>query len=85
MSNDLYLKMNKLSSSVDGQRSYGNFYEDKKIASDITTYTSKISDMEEKVNDYEDRLYKQYAAMEKAMASLQSKTNALSGLFGTGQ
>lgn len=85
MSNDLYTRMNKLSTSVDGQRSYGNFYEDKKIASDITTYTSKISDMEEKVNDYEDRLYKQYAAMEKAMASLQSKTNALSGLFGTGQ
>ena len=85
MSNELYTKMNKLSSSVDGQRSYGNFYEDKKIASDITSYTSKISEMEEKVNDYEDRLYKQYAAMEKAMASLQSKTNALAGLIGTGQ
>lgn len=85
MSNDLYTKMNKLSSSIDGQRSYGNFYEDKKIKSDITSYTNKISDMEEKVNDYEDRLYKQYAAMEKAMASLQSKTNALSGLLGSAQ
>ena len=77
--------MDKLSSSVADKRSYGSFFEDKKIASDITTYTNKISDMEEKVNDYEDRLYKQYAAMEKALASLQSKTNAISGLIGSAQ
>ena len=84
MSNDLYTKMNKLSSSIDGQRSYGSFFEDKKMKADYTSYTTKIAEMEEKVNDYEDRLYKQYAAMEKAMAQLQSKTNSLSGLFGGG-
>lgn len=84
MSNDLYTSMNKLSSSINGTRSYGNFYEDKKMKSDYDSYTTKIADMEEKVNDYEDRLYKQYSAMEKAMAKLQSKTNAISGLFGTG-
>ncbi len=84
MSNELYTKMNKLSSSIDGQRSYGSFFEDKKMKSDYTSYTTKIAEMEEKVNAYEDRLYKQYAAMEKAMASLQSKTNALSGMFGGG-
>ena len=82
LSNELYNGMNKLSSSVNGMRSYGTFYEDKKMKSDYDSYTTKIADMEEKVNDYEDRLYKQYAAMEKAMAKLQSKTNALSGLFG---
>jgi flagellar hook-associated protein 2 len=41
--------------------------------------------MEEKVNAYEDKLYKQYSAMEKALASLQSKTNAISGLIGSAQ
>lgn len=82
MSNDLYLGMNKLSSSVQGQRTFGNFYEDKKMKADYDTYKTKISDMEEKVNAYEDRLYKQYAAMEKALAKLQSKTNAISGLVG---
>ena len=84
MSNELYTKMNKLSSSVEGQRSYGTFYEDKKMKADYTSYTTKIAEMEEKVNAYEDRLYKQYSAMEKALAKLQSKTNALSGLLGTG-
>ena len=84
LSNQLYNDMNKLSSSVNGMRSFGTFYEDKKMKSDYDSYTTKIADMEEKVNDYEDRLYKQYSAMEKAMAKLQSKTSALSGLFGTG-
>ena len=54
------------------------------MKADYTSYTTKIAEMEEKVNDYEDRLYKQYAAMEKAMAQLQSKTNSLSGLFAGG-
>ncbi len=85
MSQDLYMGMNKLSSSINGQRSYGKFYEDKKMAVEYDTYKTKISEMEEKVNDYEDRLYKQYSAMEKALAKLQSKTTALSGLLGTGQ
>ncbi|MBR1861087.1 MAG: flagellar filament capping protein FliD [Lachnospiraceae bacterium] len=83
MSQDLYTKMNKLSSSS-SNRTYGKFYEDKKMANDYENYKTKISDMEEKVNDYEDKLYKQYAAMEKALASLQSKSNALSGLIGSG-
>ncbi len=85
MSQDLYMGMNKLSSSIDGQRSYGKFFEDKKMAKEYDSYKTKISEMEEKVNDYEDRLYKQYSAMEKALAKLQSKTTALSGLLGTGQ
>lgn len=84
MSNNLYSSMSKLSSSVDGQRSFGSFFDDKKMKADYTSYTTKIAEMEEKVNDYEDRLYKQYAAMEKAMAKLQSKTNAISGLLGGG-
>ncbi len=84
MSQDIYSSMNKLSASVEGQRSFGSFYDDKKMTADYKNYTTKIADMEEKVNDYEDRLYKQYSAMEAAMAKLQSKTNALSGLFGGG-
>ena len=85
LSQELYTGMNKLSSSVADKRSYGNFFEDKRIKSDIESYTNKISDMEEKVNAYEDKLYKQYSAMEKALASLQSKTNAISGLIGSAQ
>ncbi len=85
LSQELYTGMNKLSSSVADKRSYGSFFEDKKMKTDIDSYKNKISDMEEKVNAYEDKLYKQYSAMEKALASLQSKTNAISGLIGSAQ
>lgn len=84
LSQEVYSRMDKMSSSVANQRSFGSFFDDKKMKKDYTDYTTKIADMEEKVNSYEDKLYKQYAAMEKALASLQSKTTALSGLLGTG-
>ena len=74
--------MSDLSKSVDGYRSFGNFYDDKRMKTDYDSYTSKIADMEKKLNDYEDKWYKKFAKMESAMAKLQSKTNALGGLFG---
>lgn len=83
LSQNLYDKMADLSKSVDGYRSFGNFYDDKKMKTDYDNYTSKISDMEQKLNDYEDKWYKKFAKMESAMAKLQSKTNALGGLFGS--
>lgn len=82
LSQSLYTKMNKLSTSVNGYRSFGSFYDDKKMKMDLSDYETKISEMEEKMNAYEDKLYKQYAAMEKSMAKLQSSTNALAGMFG---
>ena len=41
-----------------------------------------IKTLEDKANDYEDKLYRQYAAMEKTLAAMQSKSNALAGLMG---
>ena len=81
LSQNLYSKMSDLSKSVDGYRSFGSFYDDKKMKSDYDTYTSKIKEMEDKLNDYEDKWYKKFAKMESAMAKLQSKTSAFSGLF----
>lgn len=82
LAQNLYAKMSDQSKSVDGYRSFGNFYDDKKMASDYTNYTTKISDLEQKLNDYEDKWYKKFSKMESAMAKMQSKTNALSGLLG---
>ncbi len=82
LSQNIYDKMADLSKSVDGYRSFGNFYDDKKMASDYKDYTSKISEQEQKLNDYEDKWYKKFAKMESAMAKMQSKTNALAGLVG---
>ena len=82
LSQDLYSKLSNVSKSVDGYRSFGNFYDDKKMKSDYDGYKKTIATLEEKANDYEDSLYRKFSAMEKAMANLQSKTNALSGLLG---
>ena len=83
LSQDVYSKLDDASKSVDGYRSYGNFYDDKKLKSDYDGYKSTIKELEEKANDYEDKLYRQYAVMEKTLAAMQSKSNALAGLIGT--
>lgn len=59
-------------------------YDDKRMAKEYTDYTEKISKWEAHVADIEDRYYKQFAAMEKAMATLNSSTSALSSLLGSG-
>lgn len=82
LSQNLYDKMTDMSKSVDGYRSFGSFYDDKKMKTEFTEYNSKIAEMEEKLNKYEDSWYKKFARMETAMAKMQSKTTALSSLLG---
>ena len=79
---NLYAKMSDLSKSVEGYRSYGNFYDDKKMKSDYDDYTSKISDLEDKLNDYEDKWYSKFSKMETALAKLQSNSSAVTSLLG---
>ncbi len=82
LSQNLYDKMSDLSSSVKGYRSFGSFYDDKKMKSDYEDYTSKIKEQEQKLNDYEDKWYKKFAAMETAMSKMQSGANAVTSLLG---
>lgn len=82
LSQNLYSEMSDLSSSVQGYRSYGSFYDDKKMKSDYDDYTSKIAELEEKLNDYEDKWYSKFSAMETAMAKMQSNASAITALLG---
>ena len=82
LSKNLYTKMSDLSKSVDGYRSYGNFYDDKKMTSDYNDYKTKISELEEKLNDYEDKWYSKFSKMETALAKLQSNSSAVTSLLG---
>lgn len=82
LSRELYSSMNNLSSAVEGYRSYGSFYDDKKMKSDYEDYTTKITELEEKVNDYEDKWYSKFSKMETALAKLQSNSSAISSLLG---
>lgn len=84
ISQELYSKLDGASKSVDGYRSYGSFYDDKKMKADYDGYKTTIKNLEQKANDYEDRLYKQFSSMEAALANLQKKSSALAGLLGTG-
>ena len=55
LSQNLYDEMSEMSKSVNGYRSYGSFFDDKKMKADYDDYTSKIKDQERKINDYEDK------------------------------
>ena len=82
LSRELYSAMDSLSSAVQGYRTYGSFYDDKKMKSDYADYTTKIAEMEQKVNDYEDKWYKKFSKMETALAKMQSNSSAISSLLG---
>ncbi len=82
LSQNLHSKMSDLSKSSDGYRSFGSFYDDKKMKSDYDDYTSKISDLEQKLNDYEDKWYAKFSKMETAMAKMQRNASAVTGLLG---
>lgn len=82
LSQNLYDKMTDMSKSVDGYRSFGSFYDDKKMQSDYDSYKTKISELEQKLNDYEDKWYAKFSAMETAMAKMQNNANAVTSLLG---
>lgn len=69
--------------AIEDYRSKYKIYDDKKMKSDYDDYSSKIKKQEQKLQDLEDRYYKQFSAMEKAMTELNSKQSSLSSLFGS--
>lgn len=82
LAKNLHTAMSEQSKSVEGYRSYGSFYDDKKMKSDYNDYTTKIAELEEKLADYEDNWYAKFSAMETALAKMQSNSNAVMSLFG---
>lgn len=82
LSRNLYSKMSDLSSAVDGYRSYGSFYDDKRMTSDYNDYKTKIAEQEQELADYEDKWYEKFSKMETALTKLQSNTNAVTSLLG---
>ena len=79
---ELYTNFQKAMKSSDYSSAL-TFYDDKQMDKEISSYDDKIKKLQEKMNDVEDRYYKQFAAMESALAKLQSSQSSLSSLFGT--
>ena len=82
LSQNLYTELDKQSRGVEGVRSYGSFYDDKKMKEDYDNYTTKIKEQEKKLAAMEDRWYKKFSAMETALAKMQSNQSAVTSLLG---
>lgn len=61
--------------------SFGVVYNDKEMAREYSDYTKTISKWEKKLKDIEESYYKKFAAMESALATLQSQQSSLANLF----
>jgi len=58
------------------------FYNDKQYNKLLKGYEKDLDTMEDRIKDLEDKYYKQFTAMEKAMSQLQSQQNSLASLLG---
>lgn len=84
LSANLYDKLTDKMKSVENTSSAFTVYNDKLMKKEYDDYKDRISKEETKLNDLIDKWYKKFSVMETAMAKLQSKNNALSGMLGGG-
>lgn len=82
LSQNLYAELSKQSSSIEGVRSFGSFYDDKRMQDEYNDYNDKIKKQEEKLTAMEEKWYNKFAAMETALAKMQSNQSAVSSLLG---
>ena len=82
LSNNLYDTLTKKMRHTEHSSAF-TVYNDLQMQEEYSDYSTKISDWEKYVSNIEDKYYKQFAAMEKAMATLNSSQSALSGLLGS--
>lgn len=80
LTSGVYDVINKKMSST-SLSSFNYVYNDKEMAREYSDYTKTIAKWEEKLQKMEDSYYKKFAAMEKALAVLQSQQNSLANLF----
>lgn len=79
----LYTKLDETMSQTSTYSSVYKVYNDKQLKSDYDNYTKKIKEAEEELSDYEDKWYDKFAAMETALAKLQSNSSAVTSMLGS--
>lgn len=82
LTGEMYTALSKRISKSDKYSSFGSVYDDKKMQDDYDDYKTKISDWEDYVAEIEDRYYKQFGAMEKALSKLNSQQTAFTNMLG---
>lgn len=84
LSKNLYEKLSDKMKSVKDTSSAFTVYNDKTMQKEYDNYKDLISKEETKLNNLMDKWYSKFSAMETALAKLQSKNNAISGMLGGG-
>lgn len=82
LSKNLYDKLTDKMKSVKDTSSAFTVYNDKLLKKEYDDYKDRIAKEENKLNALMDKWYKKFSVMETTMAKLQSKNNAVSGMFG---
>lgn len=82
LAKNLYGTLSKKLARIDNVSSALTVYNDQTLQKEYDAYTKKIKTQQDKVDDYMDRYYAKFAAMETALATLNSKQNAVSQLLG---
>lgn len=78
----LHEAMQKKMSAVNSVSSALTFYNDIQMDSQKKEYELSIKDWEKRLKTIEDKYYKQFTAMEKAMAQMQSSQSSLAAMLG---
>lgn len=82
---DLYKTIDEKMAKSTETKSAFKIYNDKHMKSQYDSYSKKLSDWDDKIEDYRKRYEKKFSNMEVAMSKLQSQTSAMASFFGTGQ
>ena len=77
----LYGKLGDLMQRTEYSSSY-TVYNDKQMRDEYNDYTVEIKELEQKLQDYEDKWYAKFADMETAMSKMQNNANAVTSLLG---
>lgn len=80
---NLYDTMSDKMSSIPNVRSALTFYNDKLMKDQLDDYEDQIDDLDDKLSEMEDRYYKQFTAMETALAKLQAQSSSLASMLGS--
>lgn len=82
LTREVYTQLGNLMKSTTYSSAY-TVYEDKLMASQYSDYTTAISDAEDALEAKQDYYYSKFAAMETALAKINSSSSSLSSMLGS--
>ena len=83
LTKDLYGKVSDLMKGTKYRTSF-TIYEDKLMASQYSSYNTKINEAQEALTAAQDKLYKKFSRMETSLSKINSSSSSLSNFFGGG-